>query len=407
MVGGQAMHKASMVERTPGLPVLSLFGRDAWNRLWGRGRLSLARRGSGRRRAILGGALLWIPMALLAWVEGVGWREDAAESFAHCFAAHVQFLIAVPILLWAEEVLEKRLTRAPRCFAASGVITEVNRSAFVAIVSRYNRMAAKRWPDICALLMAVVLTQVWFLDEIHNGRSTWIALERGGDEIVTWSGWWDAWVAVPAFQFLVYRWMFKTLWWSAFLIEVSRLRKLRLSPAHPDESGGLGFIADFQNSFGLLLFAVGAFIAATITYKLVIEEADGASLSVWGPAVGFVVLAPLFFMVPLFFYYGRLRALKEEGRRRYGALVAEGLRDYEKRVRNWSPADPLPTYGEGLAAACAYHGAVCRLRLVPLDLRSLGRLFAYAASPMLPLVARLLAQENRWAVDSFERILGF
>ena len=60
---------------------------------------------------------------------------------------------------------------------------------------------------------------------------------------------WYSFVALPAFQLMMYRALWRWLLWSWLLARISRER-LRPEPAHPDGSGGLGFLGD-----GALRFA--------------------------------------------------------------------------------------------------------------------------------------------------------
>jgi hypothetical protein len=74
-------------------------------------------------------------------------------------------------------------------------------------------------------------------------------------------------VALPIFQFLIYRRIYRLLVWSRFLWAVSKLRLL-LTPTHPDAAGGLAFLGKSMIPFGLILFALSATVASVIASRV-------------------------------------------------------------------------------------------------------------------------------------------
>jgi hypothetical protein len=86
---------------------------------------------------------------------------------------------------------------------------------------------------------------------------------------------------------------------------------LTLVASHPDGTGGLGFLSDVQAKFGLVILTYGiSHIAATIGYKLTIEQTSATVIAVWGPMVGFIIGALLIFTVPLFMFTKQLYRAK-------------------------------------------------------------------------------------------------
>ena len=81
------------------------------------------------------------------------------------------------------------------------------------------------------------------------------------------AGWWLAWVSLPMFQFLLFRWYFRLFIWARFLWMVSRI-KLNLMPTHPDRCGGLAFVVSVRIAFGPLLLAQGTMMAGMMANRI-------------------------------------------------------------------------------------------------------------------------------------------
>lgn len=392
---------------------LDLFSGDGWNRMWAalglpaeKDTTDYRRRVSSHtgRRVLICIAATWGIMAALAVSGGVWNGRIPRECLLFDFSAHVQMLIAIPLFLVAEESIAGKLAGAPRCFLASDLIAEGDQRAFRGMVARTNRIARHGAWDVLAVVLGYGFTLPWFLTEGSNGIGSWHALIEGGRESYTWAGWWDGLVAVPLFQALLYRWGIKVALWSWFLFRASRYR-LRLVSAHPDEAGGLGFVGEFQADFGLLLFAVGSFVAAIVGYKISIEGAAANDPFVLMPIFGYVIAAPITFMLPLLFFLGALRKLKYAGRQRYAMLVTRLLGAFERAQDEVIDAAKMSDE-ERIEFLIGRYEGVKQLRLVPFDLRSLSRLFAYAASPMVPLLPKIVP-EGTWLGDVVANVSQF
>jgi hypothetical protein len=90
---------------------------------------------------------------------------------------------------------------------------------------------------------------------------TWFWPEAGKG--LTLVAYWYALVALPIFQFLIFRWIYRMAVWSRILWKVSRLNLL-LTPTHPDAAGGLAFVGKSLISFGVILFALSAVFQARL-----------------------------------------------------------------------------------------------------------------------------------------------
>ncbi|HZD30427.1 MAG TPA: hypothetical protein VE779_02085, partial [Candidatus Angelobacter sp.] len=79
-------------------------------------------------------------------------------------------------------------------------------------------------------------------------------------------------VSANIFRFLVLLNLWKWLLWTIFMFRLSRLN-LRLTPSHPDERGGLGFLARAPQAFAPVTFAIMCVIGSTIRNHILNEGA--------------------------------------------------------------------------------------------------------------------------------------
>jgi hypothetical protein len=120
-------------------------------------------------------------------------------------------------------------------------------------------------------------------------------------------------------------------------------------------------------------------VAATVGYELAIERVDPWIPPVWGPILGFVIIAPLLFLLPLFMFTRQLYRTKRRARRLYRARVMEYARLFESTVLPQAPATratPSTMLDLGLMARFSELFERCEhMRVVPFDFRSMSELF--------------------------------
>src|SRR5580704_8214495 len=89
-------------------------------------RVGLIREDSSRtvRRALFSILVTWVPLLVLSELQGYAIGNLVPVPFLRDFAVHARFLLAVPILLFAEAILGPRLARAASHFVESGLVIE-------------------------------------------------------------------------------------------------------------------------------------------------------------------------------------------------------------------------------------------------------------------------------------------
>jgi hypothetical protein len=212
--------------------------------------------------------IAWLPLAVLAAIEGVLWGGDVAVPFLFDIEANVRFLVVMPVLIIAELVIHQRMQPLVKEFDARNLIPENAVGQFVDALEAAFRLRNSIWAEV--LLIAVVyllgVTVIWrHYVALHT--ATWYAAVSAEGISLTSSGRWYSHVSLPIFQFLLLRWYFRLFIWGAFIWRISRL-PLRLVPTHPDRLGGLGFISNQIQAFNLLGLAHGALLAGNLANQI-------------------------------------------------------------------------------------------------------------------------------------------
>src|SRR4030095_6563453 len=106
------------------------------------------------KRAGLCIAISWGPLALLALVQGVTQQDAAAFSFFWDFAAFARFIVAAPILIFAETDCIPRLCRIATHFLEAGFLRDSDISLYDAAVRSTRRLIESRLAEIATFVLA-------------------------------------------------------------------------------------------------------------------------------------------------------------------------------------------------------------------------------------------------------------
>lgn len=330
-------------------------------------------------------AVTWVPLLSLATIDGI-LADNAAIPFLHDIAVHVRFLVAAPLLVVADLPIGAQLDRCTAQFLAADFVPAVERARFADYVAD-TRRARDAWTAALVVIAAAYAAAVGLLvGGDLRGASTWYAPEQASQ--LTLAGRWYVFVSLPIFNFILFRWVHRLVVWGRFLRRVARL-ELRLTAAHPDRAGGLGFLGTVCMPLALLLFAVNAVVASAIATRLLFE---GATLEQFRAV--YVVLLLLSLVVvtgPTLVFVLPLMRLKTRSLYQYGALAGRCAQLCERR---WLVD---PAVGEAsilespdvqsLADLAAIHEVVRTMRVVPLGRRDLVILIVAGLLPAIPASA--------------------
>lgn len=107
--------------------------------------------------------------------------------------------------------------------------------------------SSSRPSSSCTALVYTLGLWIW-RHEIALEATSWYAQDDCGQIRLTPADYWNVFVSVPLFQFVLVRWYFRFFLWFWFLFRVSRLR-LCLLASHADRAAGLGFLGVSVNAF--------------------------------------------------------------------------------------------------------------------------------------------------------------
>ena len=339
-----------------------------------------------RRIAVLV-ALTWLPLAVLTLVAGTAFgRVDL--PFSRDMVVHVRFLLSVPVLIFAEVMLQRSITGVLRYLGMSGVVPPSEEPKLVKILQAGRRRRDSMIVELVLLAIAFGGAALTYTQtrELFLGVSSWRMepVAEGGE--LTSAGMWHAMISLPLFQFLLLRWLWRLWIWAGVLRGVSRL-DLGIVASHPDHAGGLGFIGIGQIGFAGFVFAVNAVISASIGEGVLHGVSELAAQR--ATIVGAIVISLLLVLAPLAVFIGPLSRARAAGRLRYGALASHHGRYFEER---WLRTEDPP--GEeileapdisSLADVQPGFERVYRMRPLPVGRSEIVPIVLAAALPYAPL----------------------
>lgn len=323
--------------------------------------------------------ITWSPLAILSLVERLA--TGRASRLLVDLAVEARLLVAIPLLFVAERVLHLRTRRCVDRFQREGVADpdddQVRR--FAAATARVRDSFV---PELILLALAV---SAGFM--VAGGMTGRTGLIMGVAESIPASiaRIWYALVAFPVFLFLQGR---AVWWWLLWCHLLWRLSRLRVQPmaSHPDQKGGLGFLAEPSVGFAPVVSSVAAIAAASWAELML---AYGASAAVFVPQGALlVVLALLVTLGPLALFSGHMQRARFQAVRDYGVLALDYSRAFHRR---WiGPRDEEKLLGssdiQSLADLANAYTLIRSMRILPFGARSTVLITAAALAPMAPLL---------------------
>jgi hypothetical protein len=345
-----------------------------------------------RRRILVISLLAWLPLAVLALLEGRFLPGTAAVPFLLDAEVHVRYLLAVPLMVVAELVVHQRMRTVLKQFLGRELIPDPERTRFEAAVGSVVRLRNSVLAEILIIVLVygVGVFVVW-RNYVALDANTWYATTSAAGSSLSLAGTWYGYVSMPLFQFLLLRWYFRVFIWARFLWQVSRI-ELKLVPTHPDRVGGLGFLANTAYAFLPLAVAHGAVLAGMLANRILHL---GAKL----PDFKAEILLMLFFVQflvfgPLYAFAAQLARTKRTGLGEYGTLASRYVREFDGK---WLRAEAPP--GEPLVGTADLQSladlgnsfeVVKEMRLAPVTRDAILQLAAATLLPVVPLLLTLM-----------------
>jgi len=163
--------------------------------------------------------------------------------------------------------------------------------------------------------------------------------------------------------------------------------RLQLSSAHPDKSGGIGFLGTPPTPFLQVTLAMAILLAAIIAGKIFwFHERLPDYYALMG---GFVVLSIALNVLPLIVFIAALAKQRRKGIFEYSTLVKKHHYLFDQKWLGKKNVEGLVGSQDASSTTDlnTTFDVVVSMRVFPFDLRTMISTIAIAILPMLPLLA--------------------
>jgi hypothetical protein len=345
----------------------------------------IPKRGLGTgRRILIGIGLTWLPLALWAVWNHLLLPGTIEEPLLRHFGIHARFLVALPLFLASEGLVERTLRRVLPQFISSGLVDESTEPAFRRLLVDAGRLRDSRvaLAGIAAIVITAALSG--WTQRHDNHELVWAATVVGREFAAAWF----YLVSRPLFLLAILAWLWRLAVVTRLFQRIAAL-DLRLAPTHPDRAGGLAFVEKLPAAFAPFFFGVATVIAARWGHDALYHGMAVSELRL--PAGLLVAASVLLGLGPLVVFAGKLMAFKRQSKVAVGALLADYGRLFDRRWMRREEVDDAGMLGAPeigpVADTVALFEAVDRMRVVPVSRATLVPLALAAAVPLVPVFA--------------------
>jgi len=336
------------------------------------------------RRAVFFALLTWLPIAIWALVRGRFLEAWTGEPLLQHYGVHVRCLVAIPLLIVGEATLHLIGVRYLPQFVRSGIVDEVTRPRFDAVLREVRQWSDASLPWLLMICVAIA----WTLADRAGSRAhemSW-AFDKNGS--LEFGGLWFVYVVRPIFVAQLLGWLWRIVLLTVLFARIGRLG-LSLVPSHPDRAGGLWFVEFVPAGFAPVGLAIAAMLASRWAHQIIYHGQTLASLKL--PAAMFAIVWSLLLLAPLVPLIRVMRAAKRAALGSYAAMVAEQGRLVRSRWIDGTAKGDAPLLepsGIGVIAdASTMFSAVQSMRIIPVGKTALIAIFLPIAPPLLMIVA--------------------
>lgn len=328
-------------------------------------------------------AVAWLPVVIAAIIEGRAFEGSVADPLLRHYGVHARFLLAIPLLLLAEVMVEKVVPRIIRQFVSTGLVDDSNRPSFVKVLRDSEKLRDSKVAGI--LILAIVAAVVALgLSQADPDEMSW----AGGEHGLGFAGQWYTFVSRPFFVMMLGMWTWRMVvgWYLQ-----SQLGKvdLRLVPTHPDRMGGLGFLEYLSLPIAPVVTAISVVLAGRWAHEVQFHAVHIKELQ--PVMIAYVIVVALVFVGPILLVSRSLGRFKRISLIQYGGLIGhEGRMIHKKWIDRQKPDDEAilnsPEIGP-MADGISLYNAVSSMQPVVIGKRSVIPIVAAAVLPLVPVMA--------------------
>jgi len=336
---------------------------------------------SFQRRITFAVAIGWVPLLLITML----FEPGAVMSFLRDYRIHSRMLIAVPVLLLGQSLLESGFLTVVKHIRKAHLLADADLVGEEKLMAGLRRLRDSVLPELIILLLVVAHTTLSFSKLVD--ATPWLATATGASLRLTPAGWYAVLISAAIFQFLLGLSLWKWLLWTIFAFKLSRLR-LNLVPIHSDQHGGLGFLSLMANGFAPISFAATAVIGATWRHEILHSHAHLMNFKL--PAIALVVIVIALALLPLAFFVPPLAAVRRKGILEYSTLGQIQTTEFdEKWIAHRAGHEPqvlTEMESSGVIDFSAMYDRVKQLMPLPVDKNTLVPLVLSIVIPALPAI---------------------
>lgn len=325
-------------------------------------------------------AVAWLPLlvgSLIRMLLGGG-----PDPMVLDLSVHVRFLIALPLLVLSERLLE------PQCRAAVTQLYVGNladAAALDRVIARAERMRDAPWAELVLAGLAVLGGEL-----LLWGVTGPTGLFHGVEQVEwTVSRIWYAVIAWPLLQFLAWRWLWRWGIWTIVLVRIVRL-PLAATATHPDRAAGLRFLSGPVTGFAAYVLAYASVLAGAWGTQLLAGRVTVPSLV--PSLILLLVVAFLIACGPLLPFTVHLYRAQRRSLLAYGPFALDYVRRFHgKWIEGRSEEQVLGTPDiQSWSDLDNAYQAIQSTSMFVFSSRKLAELWLAAIVPMLPLVATVV-----------------
>jgi hypothetical protein len=369
------------------MPVdVAIFEGGPFLHLWRHPESATPRMGPLYLRTILVPVIAWLPLLALSIWSGLAW-SGTPVPFLYDFEVHGRLLLALPLLLIEERHADRILIPALGIFLERRIIRADDRMRFKDILAWMGAWNRSYLVLVILIVTVYVTGHLIWVQGLITQVATWYG-ERSDSKLhLTLPGYWYAWVAIPLFQFILYRWYFRLLLWWGLLMKIARL-DLHLIATHPDRAGGIGFLGEKIYAFVPFLIAQGIMAAGLFSNRIFYGQRQLQQM--WPELVTFGVFVGVLVLGPLTAFTWPLILAKRNGRAAYNLLAVRYVEEFERKWMRGGAPETEALVGnpdiQSLADLAGGAEVVRQMRFVPFGYKAILKVMVPFALPIVPLV---------------------
>ena len=340
-------------------------------------------------------AVTWAPLCLFALAEWA--KGGVADSLIRDLSVHARLLVALPLVLSAERLLDQIAHVAIRRIFEEEFVPTASAPRVRAMLRAVERWRDATWIESLLLACAFIAGLAALVGWLPAGGILSAAGTHRYDAVRLWYGL----VSLPLFQLILWRSLFRFALWLCVLVGLART-PLALVATHADRHGGIAFLRMPSMVYGaLLLLATSAVLCASWATQMTTRNLRVATFR--SPFFIFVVAGVVVVLAPLLMFSPQLWKTRVAGLRRYGGLVTDYVRQFQTRWVDGERASLLGTPDvQSLAdITTAYQQSVA---VVGTTLFGKRDVVVLVAAALVPAAALLLVE--RPAHEVLKRVAG-